>query len=129
MRHAGVGDDEQVISLDNGRRHISHALVGAPDDFRVCHIAASVSLDGEQVMIRESSGHKQKIRLLAINHRSDELFGGTIDDPVKRAIARIVARHGFVAGKNHLRSARQFTNKRHAIAAGVIFARRFPIFG
>src|SRR5678816_478531 len=77
-------------------------------------------------MVWITAGHEEQVCLLIVYNRRDELFGRTIDHPMSLPVVRIIAGHAFIAGENHLGPAGQLTNEWHTIAAGVVFARRFP---
>jgi len=53
-------------------------------------------------MLRETGGQKEDVGALVIDHGSDELLRGTVNDPAQLAGAGIVAGHAFAAGEDHL---------------------------
>src|ERR1043166_531389 len=124
--HTAIGNDVKPITDGNRRRNIGDTAIGAPNDFAFGDVAVAVRFNGENMVVGKAAGHEQQVGIFVVDDGRHELFGGSIDHPMKLAVVGIVTGDTFVSGEDHLGPAVELANQRDAIAAGMIFAGSLP---
>ena len=124
-RDAVVGDDDEIISDDDGARDVGGADGVAPGDVGLRDIAAAVRANREDVLLREATGKKEELVLLVVDKGGDELLGRAVDDPELLTRVGIVARYRETALEQHLDAPVDLADDGGAVASRFVRAVRF----